>query len=66
MLAAGFFAVALSLTVMAAQRASERSVINGTAIEDTVLPADPELDADLEGLIALPPGANALIPPAAE
>lgn len=65
-LAAGFFMVALSLTVMAAQRASERSVIDGTAVEDTLLPDDPELDNDLKGLIAPPPGANPLIPPAAE
>jgi preprotein translocase subunit SecG len=68
LLAAGFFAVALALTVMAATRASERSVIDGTALqaEDTLLPADPALDADLQGLIAPPPGANALIPPVAE
>lgn len=66
-LAAGFFAVALSLTVMAANRASERSVIDGTAVEiDTLLPSDPTLDDDLRGLIAPPPGANPLIPPAAE
>jgi preprotein translocase subunit SecG len=66
-LAAGFFAVALSLTVMAANRASERSVIDGSAFEiDTLLPSDPTLDDDLRGLIAPPPGANPLIPPAAE
>ncbi|MFT4793888.1 MAG: preprotein translocase subunit SecG [Paracoccaceae bacterium] len=66
-LAAGFFAVALSLTVMAAQRASERSVINGTALDgDILLPADPALDADLQNLFVPPPGANPLIPPVAE
>ena len=58
--------MALSLTVMAAQRASERSVIDGTSVEGVALPDDPELDNDLKGLIAPPPGANPLIPPAAE
>jgi preprotein translocase subunit SecG len=66
-LAAGFFAVALTLTVMAAQRAAERSIIDGTAIDaGGQLPSDPSLDADLERLIAPPPGANPLIPPVAE
>ncbi|MFT7390281.1 MAG: preprotein translocase subunit SecG [Paracoccaceae bacterium] len=70
-LAAGFFAVALTLTLLASQRAAERSLIDGTAIEGAAdggvpLAADDALDADLQNLIAPPPGANPLIPPAAE
>lgn len=71
-LAAGFFAVALALTVLAAERSASRSVIDGTAAGaaptgDSLPAADgAELPDDLKDLLAPVPGANPLIPPAAE
>ena len=74
-LAAGFFAVALALTVLAAERSASRSVLDGAAApaeesgSDLLLPpaaGEADLPDDLKGLIAPPPGANPLFPPAAE
>ncbi|MGG7565965.1 preprotein translocase subunit SecG [Rhodovulum sp. DZ06] len=72
-LAAAFFAVALALTVLAAERSATRSVINGEAgVEAPAGDLTPpsadgaDLPSDLQDLIAPPPGANPLIPPAAE
>ena len=69
-LAAAFFAVALALTVLAAERSASRSVI-GTeepAAADPLAPPSAEgAPEDLKGLV-LPeePGASPLFPPAAE
>lgn len=73
-LAAGFFAVALALTVLAAERSASRSVIGGEA-EAGLPAADPlppgaadgaDLPDDLKGLLNPEGGAGPLFPPAAD
>lgn len=67
-IAGAFLVTSLSLTILATQKAGERSVIDRLGVEATTeAPAtDGVLDEDLEGLLTPPPAQDPTAPPAAE
>ncbi|SES98008.1 preprotein translocase subunit SecG [Oceanicella actignis] len=66
MIAAGFVATSLALTILAAQNAASRSVLEKVPAAEAPAPDAAPLADDLKGLLVPPPAEDPSAPPAAD